>query len=273
VLQSSSHPTLTVVYGIKSGAGHISADADHLAQAIKVLQPALLQRLDPRVMRVPAAIQPEKKFQLQMDGFGLAQLLSEISGYDPEAFVAIRKHFWRCFPQFKAVQVEPTTDAATRSLQDGLPFYGTESGNAIFFEMHSGQRLRAEQASDGAMLFLGFLALAHLPEPPALLLIEEPENGIYPKRLAEVIEMLKDMVERRDGVPFPQIIMSTHSPYMLSLFEPEDVTFLSRPAGDPKAPVQARSLRDAPNIRERIRDFYLGELWYNLSEEELFGES
>ena len=37
------------------------------------------------------------------------------------------------------------------------------------------------------MLFLGLLALIHSPEPPKLLLIEEPEKGVYPKRLEEVI--------------------------------------------------------------------------------------
>ena len=121
---------------------------------------------------------------------------------------------------------------------------------------------------------LGFLALAHLPDPPTLLLIEEPENGIYPKRLGEVIQMLKQMVSRTEGVRFPQIIMTTHSPYVLSFFEPEEVTFLSRDPKKPEAGVRARPLRDAPNIRERLGGgaFYLGELWYNLSEQELFGE-
>ena len=81
------------------------------------------------------------------------------------------------------------------------------------------------------------------------------------------------VVQREEGVRFPQIIMSTHSPYILDSFEPEEVTFLSRPPDDPNGPVRARPLRDAPNIRERMGgEFYLGELWYNLSEEELFGE-
>jgi hypothetical protein len=33
-------------------------------------------------------------------------------------------------------------------------------------------------------------------------------------------------------------------------------------------------MRDAPDIQQRLGGgaFYLGELWYNLSEEELFGE-
>jgi hypothetical protein len=61
---------------------------------------------------------------------------------------------------------------------------------------------------------------------------------------------------------------------VLSFFEPEEVTLLSRESDKPDAPVRARPLRDAPSIRERLgNDFYLGELWYNLSEGELFGDA
>jgi len=39
--------------------------------------------------------------------------------------------------------------------------------------------------------------------------------------------------------------------------------------------VVARPLRDAPHIDERLAggEFYLGELWYNLDEEELFQDA
>ena len=68
--------------------------------------------------------------------------------------------------------------------------------------------------------------------------------------------------------------MTTHSPYVLSFFEPEEVTFLSRPKDRPDGPVRARPLRDARKVIEGMgSEFYLGELWYNMSEEELFGES
>jgi predicted ATPase len=158
---------------------------------------------------------------------------------------------------------------------DGRHGSGGEIGKGICFETRLGARIRARQASDGAILFLAFLALAYVPTPPTLLLIEEPENGIYPKRLGELIKLLKDLAHRADGVQLPQIIISTHSPYVVSFFEPEEVTFLGRPLHDADAPVRARPLRDAPHIRDRLAggEFYLGELWYNLTEEELFGDS
>ncbi len=148
------------------------------------------------------------------------------------------------------------------------------TGKGIFFETTQGRAIRAQQASDGAILFLGLLALIHSPEPPKLLLIEEPEKGVYPKRLEEVIRLIRRLQESPSGQAAPQIIMTTHSPYLLSSFHPDEVTLMVRRDGG-RGPVEARPLRDAPHIEERLGrgEFYLGELWYNISEEELFANA
>ncbi len=250
------------------------ANMKELEAIARLVKPAHSYAFDARVMALPAAIDLDRKFRLDRDGFGLATLLGDLIDYDAERFIHLRREFCGFFPQFKSVRVE-MVNAHTRELRrNGTHEWKGGIGREVYFVTQSGHRLRAQQASDGVTLFLGFLALAHLPEPPNLLLIEEPENGVYPKRLGEVITLLRQLTDRTEGVRFPQIILSTHSPYVLSFFQPEEVTFLSRPPDDPDGPVRARPLRDAPNIKERMADgeFYLGELWYNLSEEELFGE-
>jgi predicted ATPase len=226
-------------------------------------------------MAVPAAINPARKFRLDPDGFGLPTLLDDILGYNPELFIQLRNDFCRFFPQFRSVRVETENSLSRVFSPNGLHQSSGQIGKGVYFETQAGKAIRAQQASDGAVLFLGFLALAYLPEPPKLLLIEEPENGIYPKRLGEVIRLLKEMSQRTDRMRLPQIIISTHSPYVVSFFGPDEVTFLSRPTDQPDAPVRARPVRDAPHIRDRLAgdEFYLGELWYNLSEEELFGDA
>jgi len=257
--------------GVKIGDAGTRQDFELLS---KIIKPAHQYALDAKTMAIPAAIDPRRRFRMDPDGFGLATLLDDILGYDAERFIRLREQFCRFFPQFSRVRVESEKAVQRKPGHGGRFTAGQASGKGVYFETPAGGTIRAQHASDGAILFLGFLALAHLPEPPNLLLIEEPENGIYPKRLDEVISILKQLVDRRDGIPFPQVILTTHSPYVLSYFEPEEVTFLSREPGGPDAPVRARPLRDAPNICERLAggDFYLGELWYNLSEEELFGE-
>ena len=125
---------------------------------------------------------------------------------------------------------------------------------------------RRSKRPDGVLLFLGFLSLFHLPAPPKVLLIEEPERGVYPKRLQEIIGILKRLVSSPNGQEIPQIIFTTHSPLVLSHFRPEEV----HPQGARGYAVIAKPPLDAPNIEDRLDggEFYLGELWYNRDGEE-----
>ncbi len=212
---------------------------------------------------------------METDGFGLGTLLDDILGFNPKVFLAIQEEFCQFFPQFRGVRIKTEYGIHLEIQADGLPRSSVSPGKGIYFDSRAGGSVRARHASDGAILFLGFLALAHMPDPPNLLLIEEPENGVYPKRLGQVIELLKQLVHRTEGVRFPQIVLTTHSPYVLSFFAPEEVTLLSRDADRPDSPVRARPLRDAPDIKARMAEdeLYLGELWYNFTEKELFGDA
>jgi len=244
-------------------------DAELAREVSSLLSGAHLYSLDPKLMGIPSYLSRERRFRLDPDGFGLPGLLDDILGYDLELFRKIRSEFCRYFPQFRSVRVE-TEEAIRREYHEtGRHRTNEMTGKGIHFETQSGKSIRAQQASDGAILFLGFLALANLPKPPRMLLIEEPETGIYPERLGEVIELLRTMTAEA-GETAPQIVFTTHSPYVLSFFQPEEVTLLSR---TDDGAVRARPLRDAPHIRERLDGFYLGELWYNLSEEELFADA
>jgi predicted ATPase len=248
-------------------------ERDHLDLIAEQLETASLYRFDPQMMAIPAAIDPRRKFRMDPDGFGLATLLDDILGYDAERFLALRRDFCEFFPQFRSVRIESVPAIHREFSESGRHRANEMSGKGIFFETANGRAIRAQQSSDGAILFLGLLALIHSPEPPKLLLIEEPEKGVYPKRLEEVIRLIRKLLEAPSGRAAPQIIMTTHSPYLLSSFHPDEVTLMVRRDGS--GPVQARPLRDAPNIEERLGhgEFYLGELWYNLSEEELFADA
>ncbi|MGC1721272.1 MAG: AAA family ATPase, partial [Isosphaeraceae bacterium] len=245
--------------------------ASNLRLVSEQVEASSFYRLDARVMAIPAALEPSRRFRMERDGFGLPTLLDDISGYDPERFIALKNEFCEYFPEFRTIHLQ-TELAATRTHQAlGLYQSGVAPGKGIYFETRAGATVRAQQASDGAILFLGFLSLFYLPTPPKLLLIEEPETGVYPKRLNQIIDILRKMVGSPFNEKLPQIVFTTHSPYVLTTFKPEEVTFMSKQNGT----VVARPLRDAPHIDERLGDgeFYLGELWYNLDEEELFQDA
>ena len=102
---------------------------------------------------------------------------------------------------------------------------------------------------------MAYLAILYLPEPPRVLLIEEPENGIHPARLKEIIRILKQLVSEQSHT---QVLMTTHSPFVLSEFTPEEVTLCQR--GDDGA-VQVRRLSESQSVRDLANVFSLGEIW------------
>ena len=112
----------------------------------------------------------------------------------------------------------------------------------------------ASQASDGLLYVLGYLALLHSPDPPKILLIEEPENGIHPARLGEVIGILRKLVADRPGT---QVILTTHSPYAVSHFAPEEVTHCRKVNGE----VRVRRMDRYKTVAEQVDLFTLGEIW------------
>ena len=250
-------------------------DAVILEELKKMLGHRSPYSFDPQVMRLPCALDPNRRFKIDFDGFGLATYLDDILSGEAEQFTEISNEFCERFPQFSRVALE-TANGVRRTEQGPWGIRnlaeGSSAGKAIVFTTSKGLRLSASQVSDGAIVFLALLALAHIPDPPKLLLIEEPENGVYPKRLREMIQLMRSLVERKDGPVFPQIILSTHSPYVLTDFAPEEVTFLSRYPDDPGKGVRARPLSTANNLESYGKEFFLGELWFNLTEEELFGE-
>ncbi len=269
---SSRSPT-TAIYSWRHYPDQ--AIAPILEKLARVIGPAAIYGFYPRMMATPASFDEGRKFRMDPDGFGLSTMLDDILGNDAQRFLELQARFADFFPQFRKVRLEVEKSLSRQNQFDpgGLQSATMQNGKGIYFETTHHKTIPARQASDGAILFLGLLALIYSPKPPRLLLLEEPEKGVYPLRLTQIVELIRELGAQTSETPVPQIVMTTHSPYLLSLFQPEEVTLLSRP--EPSAPVRARPLREAPQIHERLGndEFYLGELWYNLSEEELFQDA
>jgi predicted ATPase len=129
-------------------------------------------------------------------------------------------------------------------------------GKGLYFELKgSGQLVPASQASDGTLLILAYLSILYLPKPPRLLLVEEPENGIHPKRLRDILEILRKLVHEQ---PHTQVVLTTHSPYGLDLFKPEEVTLCTKlDTGE----IKTTRLSDSPTVLQQLDIFTLGEIW------------
>lgn len=153
----------------------------------------------------------------------------------------------------------------------GLVDIGIETPTASTREVHlkldEGYWLAADRASAGVRLLLFFLTLAHHPDPPELVLLEEPENGLHPHRLSYVMKILRGLTEGAFGAKPVQVIVSTHSPHLLDEVDPakdQVLVFKRLPDGSRTA-----EPADAARLATFLDEFKLGEVWFNQREEGL----
>jgi len=142
--------------------------------------------------------------------------------------------------------------------------YPKRGHKRVCFDVKNAGRLFASQMSDGAMLLLAYLTIIHDENAPKLIMIEEPENGIHPKQLEYVVRMLASLTQREDPI---QVIMTTHSPYVLDFVPKESVRVFSR---DEKGDVTVKPLHELRDVKDMLAEgMTLGEIWYNTDEDEL----
>ena len=73
------------------------------------------------------------------------------------------------------------------------------------------------QLSDGTLRLFGILLAAYQQPAPRLLVIEEPEQTIYPGALAVLADVFSEISETT------QVIITTHSPHLISHFSPDQI--------------------------------------------------
>ncbi|MDX2284134.1 MAG: AAA family ATPase [Bacteroidia bacterium] len=169
--------------------------------------------------------QREPKFadQLNQDGSNLVQFLFYLDQNYPQHFEALRRDLnW---------SLEDIVNVRT-------PLDQENKLTIKFFDRH-GADFGIGEVSEGVKYFLAFLALIHQPDPPRILLLEEPENGIHPRRISQLLDYLRRLAVSR-GI---QIVLTSHSPVVLDQFEdtPEAVWVFDRDGG-------------ATQIRNLLRD-------------------
>ena len=78
----------------------------------------------------------------------------------------------------------------------------------------------ASSLSDGTLRFLALIVLKNSTAGHQVLCLEEPENGIHPRRIRPMLSLLRDLVVDpefpvNETNPFRQVILNTHSPLVV----------------------------------------------------------
>ncbi len=111
----------------------------------------------------------------------------------------------------------------------------------------------AKYASDGTLKMLAYLVVLHDPDPAQLVGIEEPENYLHPRLLPELAE------ECRSASARSQVLVTTHSPFLIDGLRPEEVWVVHR---DATGYTHTDRVSDIPGVREFIEEgAMLGHLW------------
>jgi predicted ATPase len=95
-------------------------------------------------------------------------------------------------------------------IKDIQPEYNSVSQTLRFSEIDSGNDFYLSDMSDGTIRLLGLFAIFIQKIPPAILLLEEPENALHRYAISRVINLAYEVATRKD---FPsQVFLTSHSP-------------------------------------------------------------
>lgn len=204
-------------------------------------QGARLIRWDPDVMRMPCALIPEGlPLVVGERGDRLAAVYDSLLSRDRDGFLAIEAELRRHFSTVKGIWL-PALDS---------------SHKALGVTLNDGTKVGASEMSEGMLYWLAFAVLPYV-DRTAILLVEEPENGLHPSRIADVVKVLRSVSQRM------QVIVATHSPLVINEFEPDEVTILTR---DEQRGTQATRMDRTSHFQQRRQVYALGELWLSFAD-------
>jgi predicted ATPase len=118
-------------------------------------------------------------------------------------------------------------------------------------QKNSDHPFHAGQFSDGTIRFIALATALLQPDPPATILIDEPELGLHPYALNTLASLIRQARQRT------QLIVSTQSAGLLNAFEPKDIVVIDRREGES----QFHRLSEQELGKWLEEKYNLGELW------------
>jgi len=130
-------------------------------------------------------------------GSDLAGFYNSLKARNEKQFEALNLAIRQLVPAIEKVDVERTKEGFVQLQvwEQGVPF----SSRVI---------------SEGTLRVLALVAITNSLSPATVIGCEEPENGVHPRRMRLIAELLKDTASRGET----QIIVNTHSPILPEYF-------------------------------------------------------
>ncbi|MGY2896458.1 AAA family ATPase [Deinococcus sp. UYEF24] len=175
--------------------------------------------------------------ELNSDAGNLAAYLRRLQQHSPRNYLAIRSTVRRVAPFFDDFLLRPTTQNDEKIRLE----WKTHGSDKPFL---------ASQLSDGTLRFVCLATVLLQPNPPDVILIDEPELGLHPY----AIELLAGLLHTVSKTT--QLIVSTQSVPLVNQIVPEDVIVVDRHGAE-------STLRrlSSKELEDWLADYSLGDLW------------
>ena len=185
---------------------HYPPHCPHLAAARRELESWSFFYFEPRE-RMRAANPVKEIRHIGLMGEDLGAALNTMMAMDERQFKGIEKALNLLTPNIDGIEVEVSDlgEVELRLKEDGVAF-------------------PARVLSEGTLRMLGLLALTGVGQAPALVGFEEPESGVYPRRIPLIAELLKT----QEVLKKTQYVVTTHSPILPDMLEGSSLFVVNR---------------------------------------------
>lgn len=187
-------------------------------------------------MRHAEIIQDDKR--LRADAANLAPFLFRLKNEWPEEYQQIINAIRLVMPYFDDFNLEVRK------------FGEAEKINLSWFQKGSDYPFQPYHLSDGSIRFIALATALLQPEPPSLIIIDEPELGLHPEAIHILAELIKNAAQRT------QVIVATQSPTLLDNFSIEDIVVVNRENG-----ASTFKRLNEKDFKVWLEDYSVGELW------------
>lgn len=181
------------------------------------LRNVLFMRLNPdSIGQLQSVSRSGERIRLASDGSNVAEYLIHLRERSPAAFEEVTYALQYVLPY--ATDVEP------KVLDAGI------IRRSYVQLLESKYEIPGWLMSSGSLRVLPLIATLLDPEPPPVVLIEEVENGLDPRTVGLVVDLMRAAAKSGRS----QIIATTHSPYLLDMLDLDDVLLCERGGKGPE---------------------------------------
>jgi len=186
--------------------------------------------------RIRKSVPIEQEPVLREDAGNLSSLLHYLMTEHRSAFEELQEHLRLAIPGFKGLTVKAR----------GGP------GEIMAFCQEEGvtNELSLADLSDGILRLICWIVLSVQPNPPSLICIDEPDQGVHPRTLPILAGLFEKACERT------QILLATHSSYFLMQFDISRISIMRKENGEAKF-IKAK---DSKILQANLEDFGPAEI-------------